>query len=217
MKCCNYRVVWEMDISASSPEEAARKAREYQAAPDSSAVTFDVFNEDGEVSRINLLALDSDKLVDTADGRNIFAEAALSVTFTINDPDAEGPLVSKRSDLLAAIAVSNIRSQKYVDAYENAGDMQKRVLNMLTSNNQLIADIMKVNGLLVEDLVGSGLRFLDKLDPKKVNLLQYQTRSFQNKSGLHAKMVTLEDFRHAAPSGHLSWMLPNGLQLTFLH
>ena len=53
-----YRVSWEIDIDADSPEEAARKAREIQLRPDSHATVFDLTDESGESARIDLLELD---------------------------------------------------------------------------------------------------------------------------------------------------------------
>lgn len=38
-----YLVVWEIDIEANSPHEAARKAREIQLDPQSTATSFDVY------------------------------------------------------------------------------------------------------------------------------------------------------------------------------
>jgi len=40
-----YRVTWEIDISADSPLEAARQARLYQVKPDTTAVVFTVGDE----------------------------------------------------------------------------------------------------------------------------------------------------------------------------
>lgn len=37
-----YRVTWDIDIEADSPEEAAKKALEIQRRPDSIATVFDV-------------------------------------------------------------------------------------------------------------------------------------------------------------------------------
>jgi hypothetical protein len=37
-----YKVMWEIDISADSPEEAAKRAREIQLDPESWATVFDV-------------------------------------------------------------------------------------------------------------------------------------------------------------------------------
>ena len=41
----NFRVMWEIDIEADSPEEAAVKALEIQRNPASWATGFDVYHE----------------------------------------------------------------------------------------------------------------------------------------------------------------------------
>jgi len=41
-----YRVTWEIDIEADTPEEAALQAREYQIMPDSCATCFTVTDRD---------------------------------------------------------------------------------------------------------------------------------------------------------------------------
>jgi hypothetical protein len=53
-----YKLIWEIDIDAASPKAAAKKAREYQLDPDSTATVFDVFNEKGKKTRVDLLGLD---------------------------------------------------------------------------------------------------------------------------------------------------------------
>ena len=50
----DYLVVWEINIQAETPEEAARVAREYQLDPTAQVQTFDVIDESGNVTRINL-------------------------------------------------------------------------------------------------------------------------------------------------------------------
>jgi hypothetical protein len=52
-----YRVSWTVDVSASSPEEAARKARAMQIKEDSIADVFEVASGD-DVHRIDLSDLD---------------------------------------------------------------------------------------------------------------------------------------------------------------
>ena len=42
-----YDVTWRVQISADSPEEAAKIAQEYQRDPDSLATVFDVQDEHG--------------------------------------------------------------------------------------------------------------------------------------------------------------------------
>lgn len=49
-----YRVVWEIDLDADSPEEAAAKARKIHRDPASLAGVFDVYDEDGKRSHIDL-------------------------------------------------------------------------------------------------------------------------------------------------------------------
>lgn len=49
-----YRVVWEIDVEADGPKEAAEMARYFQTAPDTIATVFDVRDETGEITRVDL-------------------------------------------------------------------------------------------------------------------------------------------------------------------
>ncbi len=49
-----YLVMWEMDIYADSPREAAEKAWGHMRAPDSTANVFTVLNKDGVETIIDL-------------------------------------------------------------------------------------------------------------------------------------------------------------------
>ena len=50
-----YHVVWEIDIYAQSPREAAKEAQAIQQDMDSTATVFDVTEEDGDTTvRIDL-------------------------------------------------------------------------------------------------------------------------------------------------------------------
>ncbi len=49
-----YRVIWEMDIEADSPEEAAEMARYYQTKPSTTATVFDVKDKAGQIKRVDL-------------------------------------------------------------------------------------------------------------------------------------------------------------------
>jgi hypothetical protein len=51
-------VLWAIDIEADSPEEAAREAKRWQAAPDTTADVYDVHGPGGEVEVVDLSALD---------------------------------------------------------------------------------------------------------------------------------------------------------------
>ena len=49
-----YRVRWEIDVPAVTPQEAAGKARACMLRPDTTATVFDITAPDGTVSRIDL-------------------------------------------------------------------------------------------------------------------------------------------------------------------
>lgn len=57
----SYRVTWEIDIEATSPKAAAKKALQYQRDPDSSATYFDVRDPKGKFSKFDLDLDDLDK------------------------------------------------------------------------------------------------------------------------------------------------------------
>lgn len=50
----NYRVVWEIDITAASPREAAKLALEIQQDPESTAIVFQVSDEKGACVEVDL-------------------------------------------------------------------------------------------------------------------------------------------------------------------
>ena len=50
-----YSVNWSIDIEAESPVEAARQALEIHRDPNSTATVFDVYDKDGNHTRIDLL------------------------------------------------------------------------------------------------------------------------------------------------------------------
>ena len=49
----NYRVVWEIDVDADDPVEAAKQARKLQE-PGTSALVFDVVGKKGKKTRVDL-------------------------------------------------------------------------------------------------------------------------------------------------------------------
>lgn len=53
-----YRVVWEIDIYADSPENAARKARATMLDPESIADVFSVRDGSGETDTVDLSTID---------------------------------------------------------------------------------------------------------------------------------------------------------------
>lgn len=55
-----YLVQWEIDISAGTPEEAARRALEIQRDPNSIATVFNVWGENGEET-VDITELDAER------------------------------------------------------------------------------------------------------------------------------------------------------------
>jgi hypothetical protein len=53
-----YRITWEIQITADSPREAAEQALAIQRDPNSIATVFDVADDDGNIERINLEEID---------------------------------------------------------------------------------------------------------------------------------------------------------------
>ena len=51
----SYHVVWEIDVDATSPSDAAKQALALVQEPGTHAVVFDIFSEDGESTRVDLL------------------------------------------------------------------------------------------------------------------------------------------------------------------
>lgn len=56
----SYSIVWEIDVKADTPEEAARKALAIQRNPESIATVFDVYDAEGVATRVDLLAIDEE-------------------------------------------------------------------------------------------------------------------------------------------------------------
>lgn len=53
-----YRISWEIDVDATSPEDAARKARAIQLDPESVADVFDVRSSGGAIVSVDLSIID---------------------------------------------------------------------------------------------------------------------------------------------------------------
>jgi hypothetical protein len=50
-----YTVKWTIEIDSETPEEAARETLEIQRDPASLATVFDIYDEEGNCTRIDLL------------------------------------------------------------------------------------------------------------------------------------------------------------------
>ena len=51
----HYVVTWELDVDAGTPEEAARQAWAAMRRPESTANVFDVLDETGGCTRVDLM------------------------------------------------------------------------------------------------------------------------------------------------------------------
>lgn len=50
-----YRVQWEIDLEADSPEEAAREALRIQRNPESIATVYEIFTDEGvHITRVDI-------------------------------------------------------------------------------------------------------------------------------------------------------------------
>lgn len=49
-----YRVIWSIELEAEDEEDAATRALEIMLAPDSDATLFEVVDEQGQVSEVDL-------------------------------------------------------------------------------------------------------------------------------------------------------------------
>ena len=73
-----YRVIWEIDISADSPIEAAIEAQKDQTRVLTTAEVFDVFDERGEKTRVDLTELrENDEVAVGVQPQNVMYEALL--------------------------------------------------------------------------------------------------------------------------------------------
>jgi hypothetical protein len=84
-----FRVIWEIEIEADSPEEAAQLARTIQLTPDMSATLFDVWaHVAGKMHRIDLIEqpdrLDREELVNVRAGIRL-AQSGRCVDQTTRD------------------------------------------------------------------------------------------------------------------------------------
>jgi hypothetical protein len=83
-----FRVIWEIDIDADSPMEAAQEARAVQLRPDTTATVFNVWEHAGTMHSVDLAAqttqLDGAELVAVKTGLR-FLERARDVPASIKD------------------------------------------------------------------------------------------------------------------------------------
>lgn len=54
----DYRVIWEIDVTADSPRAAAEAAQRIQRTPNAWATVFEVWDDTGDCTKIDLLEED---------------------------------------------------------------------------------------------------------------------------------------------------------------
>lgn len=59
----SYSVNWEIEIEAESPEAAARQALKINRDQNSTATVFDIYDEDGNHTRVDLLEIEEEQMV----------------------------------------------------------------------------------------------------------------------------------------------------------
>ena len=57
-----YSVNWEIEVEAESPVEAARQALKIHRDQNSTATVFDVFDEEGNCTRVDLLEIEEEQM-----------------------------------------------------------------------------------------------------------------------------------------------------------
>jgi len=65
----SYSVNWEIEIDAESPVEAARQALTIHRDQNSTATVFDVFDEEGNCTRVDLLEIEEEQMSRVAGDR----------------------------------------------------------------------------------------------------------------------------------------------------
>src|SRR5208283_3295207 len=58
----SYSVNWQIDIEAESPVEAARQALKIHRDQNSTATVFDIYDEDGNCTRVDLLEIEEEEM-----------------------------------------------------------------------------------------------------------------------------------------------------------
>ena len=58
----SYSVNWQIDIESESPVEAARQALKIHRDQNSTATVFDIYDEDGNYTRVDLLEIEEEQM-----------------------------------------------------------------------------------------------------------------------------------------------------------
>ena len=79
-----YNVNWRIDIEAESPVEAAMQALEFHRDPNSTATVFDVCDEQGNYTSIDLLGTGENRMSRIAGDQPVTHKHAKAATATIS-------------------------------------------------------------------------------------------------------------------------------------
>ena len=90
----SYSVNWEIEIEAESPEAAARQALKINRDQNSTATVFDIYDEDGNHTRVDLLEIEEEQMGPIAGGQSDLMEQAKAVPAKISywEDDPEFPV-----------------------------------------------------------------------------------------------------------------------------
>jgi hypothetical protein len=90
----SYSVNWEIEIEAESPEAAARQALKIHRDQNSTATVFDVFDEEGNCTRVDLLEIEEEQMGPIAGGQSDLMEQAKAAPAKISywEDDPEFPV-----------------------------------------------------------------------------------------------------------------------------
>jgi|GEM_PF-3251141 hypothetical protein len=67
----SYSVNWQIDIEAESPVEAARQALKIHRDRNSTATVFDIYDEDGNHTRVDLLEIEEEQMSRAGDRKDL--------------------------------------------------------------------------------------------------------------------------------------------------
>lgn len=120
-----YSVNWKIDIEAESPVEAARQALEIHRDINSTATVFDVYDEHGNYTCVDLLEIEESRMSQTAGDRQDLIEThKAKVVITANTSHWEDDPEFLAEDWRYEVANGDTRLG-YREWVENQRDIRK--------------------------------------------------------------------------------------------
>jgi hypothetical protein len=87
-----YSVNWKIEIEAESRVEAARQALEIHRDPNSTATVFDVYDQDGNCTRVDLLEVEESRICHIAGGQpDLIGDKAATANISYWEDDVDFP------------------------------------------------------------------------------------------------------------------------------